>query len=313
MESHPNMYKKSALMLMYLARDLLLTEPGGRIPTISEYTQKFGVSRGIVQNALESLERDRCIVTEKRGVLGTFLVSSDRAALYARTGWGTGSGSMPIPLTPCLTSLSTAVCEVLSSAPNEFSFAYMSGAAKRVKALREGSYDFAILSKSAAELCIREDENLVICSELTGSRYGKPFLLCFMDPDKTAIEDGMRIGVDPVCLDQRWLTEQLCRDKQVEIVEFPFVGFKDIVTSGRIDCTLFRDSEWSPDWKDISIRTIPVSRFPEFQGFDAETPVVLVRRDNYGIDRLLNKYLDTVSIAAIQQQVLSGQRGMKFY
>ena len=50
-----SMYKKSVLITMYMARDLFLTEPGERIPTISEYTQTFGVSRGIVQNALEEL------------------------------------------------------------------------------------------------------------------------------------------------------------------------------------------------------------------------------------------------------------------
>ena len=52
---------------------------------------------------------------------------------------------------------------------------------------------------------------------------------------------------------------------------------------------------------------------PELAGVDTHTPVVLIRKDNYGIDRLLNKHLDAASIAHIQQQVLAGHRGMKFY
>lgn len=308
-----NPYKKSALIAMYMARDLFLTEPGERIPTINEYTQTFGVSRGIVQNVLEDLTGSGCITTEKRGVLGTFLTGADREQLYSRTGWGTCSGTMPIPMTPYFVSLATAVCEVLAPAPREFSFSYMSGAAKRIQALREGKCDFAVLSKGAAERSIEEDRELAICAELTGARYDAPYLLCFMDPRKSRVEDGMRIGVDPVCLDQKYLTQLLCRDKQVEIVEFPFVGFRDIVASGRIDCTLFRDGSWNKDWQKLNIRTVSLSDIPELADVDTQTPVVVVRRDNYGIDRLLNKHLDASSIAHIQQQVLEGHRGMKFY
>ena len=246
-------------------------------------------------------------------MLGTFLVHSNRELLYSRTGWGTCIGTMPIPVTPHFVSLATAVCEALAPAPREFSFAYMSGAAKRIQALRDGNCDFTVLSKGAAERSIREDENLAICKELTGAFYEAPYQLCFMDPEKTEVEDGMRIGVDPVCLDQVHLTNLLCRGKQVQIVEFPFVGFRDIVDSGRIDCTLFRDGSWNQEWQELSMRTIPLSRIPELADVDTHTPVVLVRRDNYAVDRLLNKHLDAAAIEHIQQQVLAGHRGMKFY
>lgn len=311
--SSTNPYKKSALIAMYMARDLFLAEPGDRIPTINEYTQTFEVSRGIVQNALEELTRSGSITTEKRGVLGTFLIRSDREKLYSRTGWKTCIGTMPIPVTPNFVSLATAVCEVLAPAPREFTFAYMSGAAKRVQALRDGNCDFTILSKGAAERSIREDEDLVICAELTGACYEAPYQLCFMNPEKTQVEDGMRIGVDPVCLDQVYLTKLLCQGRHVKIVEFPFVGLKDIVDSGNIDCTLFRDGSWNRDWKGLQMRTVPLNEIPELAGVDTHTPVVLIRRDNYGIDRLLNKHLDAASIAHIQQQVMDGHRGMKFY
>ena len=47
-----SMYKKTALTLIRMARDLFLTDIGEKIPTINEYTETFDVSRGIVQNAL---------------------------------------------------------------------------------------------------------------------------------------------------------------------------------------------------------------------------------------------------------------------
>ena len=69
MAASKSMYKKSALTLMHMARDLFMTEIGERVPTINEYTEKFKVSRGIVQQALEILNEDGCITMEKRGVL----------------------------------------------------------------------------------------------------------------------------------------------------------------------------------------------------------------------------------------------------
>ena len=308
-----SMYKKSALTLMHMARDLFLTDTGEKIPTILEYTEMFGVSRGIVQSALEVLTEDGSITMEKRGVLGTFLVSKDDEKLFDHTGWGAITGSMPIPLTPYFTSLATAVCEVLSEAPVDFSFAYMSGSVKRVEALRDGVYDFVTMARSAAQVYLEMYDDLELCTELTGSQYCQEYMLYFMDPSKPAIEDGMRVGVDPVCMDQKVLTEKLCRGKAVEIVEFPFIGFEDIVRSGKIDCTIFRDLGWNAKAETLGIRAVPLTGIEGFGQEDTNTPVVLVRKGNYGIDRLLKKYLNIPEISRIQQEVLDGRRSMKFY
>ncbi len=313
MAANLNMYKKTALTLMHMARDLFLTETGEKIPTIHEYTELFGVSRGIVQSALETLTEDGSITMEKRGVLGTFLTAKNDQTLYSHTGWGAVTGSMPIPLTPYFTSLATAVCEVLSEAPVDFSFAYMSGSVKRAEALNNGVYDFMILSRSAAQTHMNQYDDLEICAELTGAQYSQEYVLYFMDPAKSAIEDGMRVGVDPVCMDQKVLTEKLCQGKQVEIVEFPFIGFEDIVTSGRIDCTIYRNVAWNVNAEKMGFRTVPLDSIDGFSFRETNTPVVLVRKDDYGTGRLLNKYLNIPEISRIQQEVLDGSRSMKFY
>ena len=70
---------------------------------------------------------------------------------------------------------------------------------------------------------------------------------------------------------------------------------------------------WNSDWQKMNIRAISLESIPELEEANTQIPVVLVRRDNYGIDRLLNKHLDPTAVAQIQQQVRSGQRSMKFY
>ena len=313
MAASKSMYKKSALTLMHMARDLFMTEIGERVPTINEYTEKFKVSRGIVQQALEILNEDGCITMEKRGVLGSYLIEADYRKLYGHTGWGSVTGTMPIPLTPYFTSLATAICEELSEASVGFSFAYMSGSVKRAEALAGGVYDFMVASRSAALLHMKEYDNLEICAELKGSMYSREYMLYFMDGEKSEIEDGMRVGVDPVCMDQRVLTEKLCLGKKVEIVEFPFIGFEDITRSGKVDCVVFRHIGWSRDADKLDFREVAIEGIDGFSKEDMNTPVVLVRKENYGIDRLLKKYLNIRNISCIQEEVLSGIRTMKFY
>lgn len=313
MATDRNMLKKSVVILMNLARDLFLLDTGQQIPTILDYTDRFSVSRGIVQTALETLQKDGSIRIEKRGVLGTYLEAKDDQKLYRHTGWDSVTGTMPIPLTPYFVSLTTGICEALADAPMDFSFAYMTGSSKRAETLHKGVYDFMIASRSAAMLHVKEYDDLEICRELKGAIYSKEYRLYFMDPKKKEIENGMRVGVDPVCMDQRILTERLCRKKKVEIVEFPFIGFEDIAKSGKVDCIVFRDIEWSSHAKEIKLNEVPITGIRGFRAEDMNTPVVLVRKDNYAIDRLFEKYLDAEKIRQVQQEVLEGKRTMKFY
>ena len=306
------LYKKTALVRRDLARDLFLTKIGGQIPTIRAYTERFAVSRGLIQQALEQLETEGAVQVEKRGVLGSFLRDADYGVLCRHTGWGSITGTMPIPLTPWFTSLATALCEALSQAPAEISFAYMSGALKRSKTLSDGVYDFMIASRSAARLLVRDDPALLICAELDGAVYSREYRLYFLDPDKRAIEDGMRIGVDPVCLDQKTLTDIVTAGKNVTIVEFPFIGFEDVARRKEVDCVIFRDIGWSGHAEGLRLSEVPLPHIEGFSAEDMNTPVVLVRRDNYGMDRLLRQYLDGEKIRRIQQEVLAGRRGMRF-
>ena len=189
----------------------------------------------------------------------------------------------------------------------------MSGSVKRIEALSSGVYDFVVLSGSAARVHLEEHPELAICTELTGTQYCREYMLYFTDPSKKEIEDGMRIGVDPVCMDQKVLTDILCEGKDVEIVEFPFIGFGDVIRRGRIDCAVFRTIGPEQELERLNLNCVPLEGIEGFEKEKTNTPVVVVRKDNYGIDRLIKKYLDTEKAGTIQREVLDGCRAMKFY
>jgi hypothetical protein len=316
MAENRNIYKKSALIRMQIARDLYLAKVGEKIPGIQEYAEKLSVSRGIIQQALESVTEDKSVAIEKRGVKGSYLVAAEYKKLYAHTGWGAVTGTMPIPLNPYFTSLATAVCEELKQSEIPFSFAYISGSQKRVEALKNEVCDFMILTKSAARLHMAEHDDLEICAEMKNARYSPEYVLYFTDPDKYQVEDGMRVAIDRACMDQKALTEHICKDKNVEFVEFPFIGFRDVIKEGNVDCLVYRKLDCIDDDKvrdSIGVHAVALEKIDGFHLEAITTPVVLVRKANYGIDRLLKKCFDPQKICEIQKQVLEGNRSMRIY
>lgn len=308
-----NYYKKSGIIMMNIARDLFSLEKGDRLPTILEYTEKFQVSRGIVQNALSVLEQKGCIVTEKRGVKGTFLQFVDPVKLYPYTNFGSITGTMPVPLTSVFSSLTTAICEQMDKAPFPFCFAYVSGSEKRLEMMQAQMYDFMIVSRYTAKEYIKKYDFINPCMLLQDCIYAQKFSLYFFDKTKKEIEDGMRVGIDMTSIDQREITKALCRDKKVEIIEIPIISFEDMLHTKNLDCVVYRSLEWrrvKPD----EINECPL---PEKVGSisldETQIPVILTNKENYGIEKLLQKYISNEGTKEVQSEVLEGKRGVKFY
>lgn len=70
---------------------------GARLPRVRDVAELLGVGNGTVQSALRLLEEAGAIKTVARGHLGTFLVGSDRAALWRLSGLGAVQAAMPLP------------------------------------------------------------------------------------------------------------------------------------------------------------------------------------------------------------------------
>lgn len=313
-----DIYKKSGLMRMNIARDFYLMHPGERIPTILEYTEKFSVSRGIVQNAIRQLEEDGCILVEKKGVKGTFLQAVDSGKLYAYTGWGSVTGTMPLPLSVHLTSLATALGEQLEGAEFPFSFAYITGSERRLHALEQMMYDFIVVTRSTALNYLGEFEFVKECITLHGCCYASDFVAYFFDQSKHRVEDGMRVAVDVTCRDQWELTQRLCSGKQVEYVPFPYISFEDLVRKKIADCVVYRrleqeGQEGKLDLQGMGLHAEPIQGEGQFQSDDARIPVVLTHKENYKMDKLLQKYIDPARSETIQQAVCSGEKSYKLY
>jgi hypothetical protein len=306
-EGFSTKYKKSWLINTQVARDLIGSSVGDRLPTIQEFTQKYGSSRGIVQKALESVQKNRAITLEKRGKMGTYIGAADQKALFRLGGLEYITATMPPAVTGDLAGLATGVCDAMEECPVPFNFAFIHGADKRGAALSRMIYDFAITSQSAARRIISQYSDLEILMPLEGCVYSPPFVLCTKRPGEQTIGDGDTVAVDPSSTDQYVLTKRLCRGKKVRIVEKPYITCRALFIAGEIDFLVYRNESWIQEYH---VSTVPIvnGERPEYL-----MPVILINQQNYNIGNILRAFLRPSLIACSQTAVKEHRKEMQIY
>lgn len=316
-------YRKEAFVGSGIARGMLGAEIGGRIPTINEYTEKFGCSRGVVQNALQALQQNGAFVLDKRGKNGTFLAAKNEEKLFEAAGVNFITGSMPAPLNLYLAGLATGICQAMTRCIVPFTFAFVQGSGNRADALRRKIYDFAVVTLASAKEQTALYPELDIAFALEGSQYSMPYTLYLNREKGEALQDGMSIAVDPKSTDQWGLTKMLSEGKSLRQVQLPYISTWAAFLAGEVDAVVHRqEMEAGPGAfsnlpnmvkKQLSpaqIKAVPVRGKA---ADEMQQPVVLMNRGNEGIGAILENYLDSAFVAYIQGRVLNYQMSPQFY
>lgn len=284
-----------------LARSIMALDISDRLPTIMELTERFSVSRGIVQNAISLLEEEGCIALSRSGKLGTVLEQLDYEKLYSYTGWDPIVGAMPVPFNDSFRSLASAIYSESRKLPVESSVIYVSGALNRQSMLKKDFLDYIVTSVATARHIVSDDEDIELLFELPDCRYEEPYCLIFFDKENTEIRDGMRVGVDPETIDQMELTKDLCRGKKVEFVSMPFENTVETLHNHSIDCSVIRHEKWLQENMEFHPIPIPPTDYP---AQDTTIPAILVNKNNYGIKDLLRKFVSPAGVAQAQKYTL---------
>ena len=316
-------YRKEWAVGTSIAKSFIGTAVGSRIPTVKEYAELFSCSRGIVQNALAYLEDRNVITLEKQGKKGTFLVEKSEKDLFACSGLTNLTASMPPPLNLHLAGLATGICQGMSRCELPFTFAFVQGAKNRTEALLRGSYDFVVTTEHAAKVQMAKHEELAIAFPFVDCEYSLPYKLYINHPNKSGMEDGMTIAVDPSSSDQIELTRQVCADKNVRILEMPLISSSYAFYKGEVDCIIFRDGledsahnllnfalqhEHCIPKEQISVIPLQSEKIDQMQ-----IPVALISRKNYGMGGILQNFIANSTVGEIQKKVLDGLMAPQFY
>lgn len=303
-------YTKSGLAIQNLSRMFFILDENSRIPTITDICNDFSLSRGIVQTSINYLCNNNVIELSKHGKKGTILNKKTMEKLSVLAGWDSVTGTMPLPLNRYLSSFTTAICHEFEQLPVNFSFAYVTGSKKRLQALKNMTYDFAIVSESTADFYLSQYDYLKKAFTFSGCLYSKPYYLYFRNPDITAISDGMKVPVDSNSCDQFYLSQKLCAGKNVTFVNVPYTNIVDAFNQGVVDCMVYRQESQLDNFP------IDYSQPIELNDYDAKkviTPVMLTNTANYAIDLLLEHYLNLETIKTIQTKVIHHVLPVRFF
>ncbi len=315
MQVDNNFLLKNRLVVLKLARDFWITEPGDKLNTIDYYVNEFNVSRGTIQAAMQFLIEKNCIETSFRGQLGTFLLRKNAAKLWEQTGYGSLLGCMPLPIQLLAAGLSTGICANMKEKNISFNCVFVQGANLRFEGLNRKRFDFVVASR-LTEKVLSEDyalvkySNIRVAMDLPGPLYTGKYVILFADQTKSEVEDGMSVAVDPNSLDQMYLTKKLCEGKKrIVYKNVTYIGTRASVLKGKADFTITRTDNIG----NLISRCVSLPEDIIEDSQRLHEPVIFYHKDNYGIEKLLKKVLNPIDIKLKQQMVIDEKMLPDYY
>ena len=297
------LYQKTGVAVNRLAQDFLSRKVGDRIPSISEYQEKFQVSRGTVQNSLNYLKDRGAVTLISRGHMGTFIEKLDYHRLQECGFNKEILGSMPLPYSLCYQGLATALYQLMK--PYAFNLVYSRGSGSRMKLLKSDVCQFAVCSLYAAEEAIQSNEDISIALNLGPGTYLTRHVLIFREAGKQSIESGMRVAYDPDSMDHRHLTELMISGvPNVNLVMLKAHQTIKAILAGEVDAGVWNlDEILESGYTDLNVVPIPIT--PETGKYSSAAFVV--SRGNEEITQLLSQVIRPETVQKIQQDVREGR------
>lgn len=302
MEFKEVLLSKNGFVTITLAKEFLKYSVGDKIPTVSELSDSFDLARGTVQNALKTLQNNDAIRIESRGHLGSYLIKKNMNVLLGLAGITSIVGVMPLPYSRRYEGLASGLLVAMENHYNiPASMAYMRGSLNRISMLISNRYDYAIISKTAAEAIINKYDNIQIVKSFGRYSYLSEHVIIYKNSKINSIQDGMKIGIDKDSVDQRQLTEEVCKNRKVQFVHVDYSQILKRVMSGDIDAAV-----WNKD--EIVDKLIEINYSPiKDSNLCADEAVLVVSKSEPEKAALLSDIIDVKTVNNIQRLVLEGK------
>ena len=293
--------QKAGIVTQKLAQELIGMEIGDRISTVEDMATRYNAGRGTVQQALAFLREQEALRLEAHGHLGTNVSYINYSKLMEICSSNNLVGVMPLPYSRRYEGLATGIYSVLNDNTGvSVNLAFMGGSDRRLNALLEGRYNFAIMSYVTARHYISENKEVEISHILADHTYVNEHTLIL---SKDFTEEPRRIGVDRSSFDQMSMTANYFQNRQIELVPLKYGHIIDNIKNGVIDATIWSLEE--------AIINDPELRYESITGngvaLDNTKAAIVVRREDVTVRNYLARFLDTERVQFIQQQVLQSK------
>ncbi|MCC5890353.1 MAG: hypothetical protein JJU01_07270 [Alkalibacterium sp.] len=302
-------YKKKGIAIEKIASELYLLNKNVRFRIMTDMQAKYNLSIGTVQNALTFLKEEHAIETKSRGHLGTFIEYIDYKKLQAYAGADQIGGTMPLPYSKLYEGLATGLYTMFKEEQIKLNLAFIRGSIERIDAAEKEQFDFAIVSRFAAEQEMSKGHRISIALSFGPSTYLSKHVLIVADKEKEKIEDGMKIGIDKDSLDHYYLTKELVKGKNVRLIDYPANQLIHAIREGEIDAGVWNyDEIVEKGLSDLHYVDIPKKKHNK----DISEAVLVCKEDNEMIKALCRNNISVKRMHEIQQLVKSGEMIPRF-
>lgn len=294
------LYNKTAVASRRLARQFFLLEKGMRIPSVSDLQKDLGFSRGTVQNGLRYLQEQEAITTVNKGHLGTYLSNIDYSKLQNIGDIERLKGTMPLPYSKKYEGLATSLYLLFQKQNIRLNMAYIRGSEERIRAVEEGYYNFACVSRFAAERIQARNKNIEIFQMFGEKSYLTGHVLLFSDSDYMSIEDGMRVGVDYDSLDHTILTKEAVKNKNIQLIDVPSNQLIFSLKEKQIEAAIWNyDEIVDKQIEGLNLKTLPQKEHHKLMS----EAVLISRTDDKITQKLCKKYIQIAEVKEIQNKI----------
>ena len=286
------LYQKIGVVKNLLALDLMSRNPGDRVLPISEYQDKFGVSRGTIQNAFACLKECNAITLENHGHQGTCIKEIDYKKLQENCMRREILGIMPLPYSVTYEGFATAM--YLQFAPLNFNMAYARGAVGRIELVESGTYHFAVCSQYAAEQSIKEGKQIEAAINFGPGSFLSRHVLLMSDS-----------RYDSSSIDQSCITRNIIHGKKVTLVPIRAQQTVNALMDGIIDAGVWNYDDIQ-EHKHESLNVVFLDNFEYNNLFS--TAVMVIRKEEEYLKSLLKKYISVPKVVEIINEVREKKR-----
>jgi hypothetical protein len=287
-----------------LAKYLIQIDEGKRLPSIRKLADSTEMSIGSISKALNGLQEIGAVQIQKRGHMGSVMVSRSIGELWNLVEQGPLVIAMTLPMHSRFEGLATGLKKALEKLEVETYLIFIRGSRTRLKALKENRCHVAVMSGLAAdELSGREHE---ILFRLPPGSWISGYCVFYRTPQSDS-DRPVRLAVDPDSYDHRRLTELEFEGQPVDFRWAPFVQFSRLLKSGDVDAIL-----WSSDQEDAyigpGIEQRPLSeKTMRLVGEKSLSATFVGRSRNDPVRAVLQAAIDVEKVMSIQAKVIRGE------
>lgn len=288
-----------------LARILLASELGQRLPNIAELRSQIGVGAGTVQKALQELQQDGFVTIDSKQRQGTHILGRHVGALWKTANLPTLTAVLPLPNSWEFQGLATGLRAQLDEIGIPSTFLYGHGSEQRIQALGNGLAQIAVMSLHAARQWVATEPRVAIDQSFpSGSYYAPDSVLVIARDPRGSLKSGLRVGIDRLSADHTHLTQR----------EFPTNSYVDVsyaqlpsaLTRGIIDAAVWHRTALGLSLDDQGLTTWPLGNHGS-ELIDLElNSAALVRRADDLYTRSVLDQVDSSRVLDLQKGVVAG-------